>query len=94
MSPEMIEMVGSIAGIITTGASLPQVIQIYKTNDISGLSLAYFNILLSGILLWLWYGYLLNSITLMIPNLITAILLGMIIYKIVDVRFLKTDQPN
>jgi MtN3 and saliva related transmembrane protein len=86
-----IEIIGIVAGLITTLASVPQVVQIYKTNEVSGLSLYYFIILFSGIFLWFLYGILLNSITLVVPNLITGILISLIIYKIIVLKRKKVD---
>ena len=85
MDINYIEVVGFIAGFITTFASLPQVLKVYKGNHVEGLSLPYFIMLSSGVFLWLIYGILINSLTMIIPNVITFIFVMMIIYKIVSI---------
>lgn len=67
------ETIGFIAAILTTGAFMPQVFQTWKTKDVSGLNLPMLVIFFIGILLWLIYGILLNSPSIIFANIITSI---------------------
>ena len=72
--PNSIDAIGLIAGILTTTAFIPQVLKIYRTKsgkDISGRMLSLFS---AGIVLWLIYGILLNSLPLILSNVVTLLL--------------------
>lgn len=78
----MIELIGSIAGFLTTISMVPQVIKVARTKKVDGLSGAYFLILFSGIILWIFYGYLKDSPSLVVANLISGGLVSFILYSI------------
>jgi len=70
----LITGIGSLAGLLTTAAFIPQVWKIYQTKsgkDISGRMFWLFSV---GIALWLVYGMLLGSIPLIVSNLVTLVL--------------------
>jgi len=70
----LITGIGSLAGLLTTAAFIPQVWKIYQTKsgkDISGRMFWLFSV---GIALWLVYGMLLGSIPLIVSNLVTFVL--------------------
>ena len=66
------EILGLIAAVFTTTSFLPQVFKTYKTKDTSGLSLSMYIIFFIGVLLWLIYGVLINSLSIILANIITA----------------------
>ena len=74
-------MIGSIAGILTTGAFVPQVI---KTKDTKSLSLSMYLLQVIGIILWLIHGVVIKDFALMMANGVT-LCLSLIIwsYKII-----------
>jgi len=51
-----ISFVGSVAGICTTVAFLPQVVRTWRTRSTSDISLGMFALMVFGIFLWLVYG--------------------------------------
>ena len=51
-----ISMIGSVAGISTTGAFLPQVIRTWRTRSTRDISLGMFLLTTFGLVLWLVYG--------------------------------------
>ena len=75
-----IEIVGLIAGVLTTIAYLPQVRKTWKTKSVKELSLSMYIVMLVGVLLWLSYGILIHSISMILANIITGILTSMLIY--------------
>lgn len=72
-------MIGSIAGILTTTALLPQVIKVLKTKDTSSLSLGMYSLQVIGVLLWLIHGLVIQDMALLVANIVT-LCLSMIIF--------------
>ncbi|WP_368074157.1 SemiSWEET family sugar transporter [Polaribacter sp. L3A8] len=68
------EIIGLVAAVFTTTSFLPQVFKTYKTKDTSGLSLSMYIIFFIGVLLWLIYGIWIQSLSIILANIITAIL--------------------
>jgi MtN3 and saliva related transmembrane protein len=75
----MTELIGSIAAFLTTSCFVLQVWHIVKTRQTAGISLAMYVVFGAGVLLWLTYGLLLGSGPIIISNIITIVLVGMII---------------
>ena len=68
------EVLGIIAGILTTSSFVPQVIQIIKTRDVSGISLIMYIAMTVGISLWVVYGFIIGQIAVIAANSITLLL--------------------
>jgi MtN3 and saliva related transmembrane protein len=68
------EIVGFVAGALTTFCLLPQAIKIIITRDTKAISLATELALTLGCSLWMIYGLLIGSPSIIIFNLITACL--------------------
>ncbi|MCX5686746.1 MAG: SemiSWEET transporter [Candidatus Omnitrophica bacterium] len=64
-------IVGLIAGAMTTISFLPQAARIYKTRHTSDLSLPTYIVLLAGVFLWLCYGVMVKSYPIIIANAVT-----------------------
>lgn len=79
MSPWMIEVIGMAAAIIGTLGWMPQAIKTIKTRDTSGLSLGTNLMLLTTVILWFIYGVAIGSWPLMLGNIVTVILVGIIV---------------
>ncbi|MDI1471152.1 MAG: SemiSWEET transporter [Thermodesulfovibrio sp.] len=73
------DLIGTIAGIITTSALIPQAIKIYKTKSAKDVSLAMFVFLGIGILLWFFYGILIKEFPVILANFVSLILISVII---------------
>ena len=77
------EIIGIIAASLTTSGFIPQVYKIYKEKNAKGVSLTMYLILFVGVLLWLVYGILIGSLSIIIANGVTALLqLCVIIFKL------------
>jgi len=77
------EIIGIIAASLTTSGFIPQVYKIYKEKNAKGVSLTMYLILIIGVLLWLVYGILIGSLSIIIANSVTALLqLCVIIFKL------------
>jgi len=64
-------IIGLIAGAMTTISFLPQAIRIYRTRHTHDLSLSTYIVLLAGIILWLCYGLMVHSYPIIIANAVT-----------------------
>ncbi len=77
------DILGIIAGSLTTAAFIPQVIKIWKTRSTRDISLVMFVILCIGVLLWTVYGVVFGLWPVIISNTVTFLLSGtIIIFKI------------
>lgn len=76
----MIEVIGIIAGTLTTASFLPQALRIMKTKHTKDLSLPMYVAFVIGVAFWLVYGIMLQSISVILANAITLILAGMILF--------------
>ncbi|MDX1950211.1 MAG: SemiSWEET transporter [Rickettsiales bacterium] len=77
----MTEIIGMIAGVLTTMSFIPQVIKVLKTNDTKSISLMMYSIFSTGVALWLAYGILIESPSIIISNSITLPLTIIILFK-------------
>ncbi|MFN3378930.1 MAG: SemiSWEET transporter [Runella zeae] len=76
----MLEIIGYVAGSLTTLAFFPQVLQIYRTKSVKDVSLAMFLIFTLGVALWLGYGIMTHSLPVVAANAVTLILSFVILY--------------
>jgi MtN3 and saliva related transmembrane protein len=76
----MLETLGYIAGILTTVAFVPQVMQIYRTKSAKDVSLAMFLLFTVGVALWLAYGIMTHSFPVVVANTVTLMLSFVILY--------------
>ena len=74
-----IEIIGLFAAFFTTASFLPQVIKTWRTKEVENLSLTMYFAMLTGVVLWLIYGVKINSLSMVIANVITTLLVCIII---------------
>lgn len=68
MNVNTVEIIGLIAGIITSMGFLPQLFKSYKTEKLDDISYFMPAVLSLGMGIWFVYGYLINSIAVMAAN--------------------------
>jgi MtN3 and saliva related transmembrane protein len=73
------EIVGYLAATLTTASFVPQAWHTFRTKDVSGISLGMYSAFTTGVALWLAYGVLLSAWPIVIANLVTLSLAGMIL---------------
>jgi len=77
------DVIGLVAGLLTTTAFIPQVLKIYNTKsgtDISSRMISMFSI---GLVLWLIYGIIIHSTPVIVANAFTLVLaLAIVVLKI------------
>lgn len=67
----MIDSIGLIAGFLTAGSFLPQLVKVYRTKSVKDFSWLYLIFLQLGLGLWVFYGFLVGSLPIIVANLIT-----------------------
>jgi MtN3 and saliva related transmembrane protein len=75
-----IQMLGLVAGSLTTAAFLPQVLKTWKTRSAKDLSLGMFSLFCLGVALWLVYGIMVNDVPVIAANLITLMLASTLLF--------------
>jgi MtN3 and saliva related transmembrane protein len=74
LSPDAINWLGYLAATLTTASFVPQAWLIFRTRNVSGISLAMYSAFTLGIALWLAYGVMLGAWPIIIANIITLVL--------------------
>jgi MtN3 and saliva related transmembrane protein len=78
-----VEALGSAAGVLTTGAFVPQVVRTVKTRSAHDFSYMWLWSFLTGLLCWLIYGFLIWSWPIILSNVITqAFVLTILLIKL------------
>jgi len=67
---ELIEITGYAATTFTVVAFIPQIWKVWRTRETKDISLATFLILVCGAILWTAYGFLIESLPIIITNVI------------------------
>ncbi len=89
MPLEPIEMLGLVAGLISTFAALPQLVKIIRTRRADDVSLVMFVMAFSGAILWAAYGALKPAASIVFWNLVAIVQMG----AIIAIK-LATDRRN
>ena len=71
---------GMIASCLTTLSFLPQVIKTVKTKDTKGISLPMYIMLVTGLIMWLLYGFIYMLIPIIFCNSVTLLLASIILF--------------
>jgi len=90
----MEEIIGSLAGIFTTIAAVPQIIKALKAKKVNGVSPIMFKILILGVYLWTTYGILKSDIPIIVINGISVILNTIMLLLIIKCRKSEIYEIN
>ena len=74
-----IDLIGAVAGTLSTIAFVPQAWRIWKTRSARDLSLPMYLIFTSGVALWLVYGLALGAVPIIVCNGLTLALAGTVL---------------
>jgi len=78
-----VQFIGLVAAFLTTASFIPQVIQVIKTKDTSGISLTMFSMFVLGVLLLAFHGFLIQDTAVIVANIITFVLASTVLaYKL------------
>ena len=90
-----IEIIGIVAGVLTTLAHIPQCITLYKNINLEhDVSIWTYIILFIGLILWLVYGLVLRLPSVIGANFVSIILTIIIIVRIVNLNNLKKKNQE
>jgi MtN3 and saliva related transmembrane protein len=79
----MANVVGVLAGTLTTTAFVPQVVKTWRTRRADDVSLGMLLIFASGVALWEVYGWSIGALPVIIANAVTIVLvLVMVVLKL------------
>lgn len=79
MNSNTADLLGAVAGMVTTFALVPQVVKTWRTRSAGDLSLGMFVISSVGLALWLAYGVAIGSAPIVVANTITLVLVAIIL---------------
>jgi MtN3 and saliva related transmembrane protein len=69
-----VQLVGFIAGALTTAAFVPQVVKSWRTRSVDDFSLGMLLMFGAGVALWLVYGWLNDAVPIVVANGLTLLL--------------------
>lgn len=70
----LVSATGFAAGTFCTLAYLPQAVHSYRTKSVQDIALTMLISLNVGLLLWVCYGFLIQSLPIILPNAVTFLL--------------------
>lgn len=79
------EIIGLVAAVLTTASFIPQVYVVWKEKSVKDISLTMYAIFFIGLVMWLYYGIEIDSLSVILANGVTIILVVLII--IAKLRF-------
>tara|TARA_B100000029_G_C16742930_1_gene655146 strand:- start:92 stop:379 length:288 start_codon:yes stop_codon:yes gene_type:complete len=88
---ESIEIIGLIAGFLGIIAWVPQIYRIWFKKRADGISLPTFLVITTALILWLIYGIMINSFSLIISNIFTLI---MILFVLIGAWKVQREHNN
>ncbi len=71
---------GLLAGFLTTSSAFPQLLKSYRTKSTKDLSLGYLTVILSGVALWIAYGFAISDVPVIVANCVSFLPLSCTLY--------------
>lgn len=84
------EIVGALAGTLTTIAFIPQVVKTWRSRSAEDISLFMFLLFSTGVALWLVYGIAIGSLPVIAANAITLLLAISIL--VLKIRYMRSQR--
>jgi len=91
-NPWWVEAMGLAAGTCTTLSLFPQAARIWRTKSAGDLSLAMFSIFGCGLILWLGYGIVTHSLSVILANAVS--LAAVLVILALAVRYRSKPDPS
>ena len=92
MAELWIEGIGLFAGILGIIAWIPQIREVWVNKRHDGISLATFSVVTIALGLWLLYGILIESVSMIIANIMTLSVIFALIIGVVRLRKAEANQ--
>lgn len=93
MAMFLTDVIGYMAASLTSIAFLPQVIKTIRSRDTSSISLFMYSLFVTGVLCWLIWGLLLQQWPVILANLVTFALSGIILSMKIYAVIVKHEAP-
>ncbi|MCS4305583.1 MULTISPECIES: SemiSWEET transporter [unclassified Chryseobacterium] len=61
-------LLGIIAGVLTSISMIPQLIKVIREKNVEDISLLMLLVLISGLSLWVWYGFMKDELPIILSN--------------------------
>ncbi|MCJ7934880.1 MAG: SemiSWEET transporter [Chryseobacterium sp.] len=61
-------LLGIIAGVLTSVSMIPQLIKVIREKNVEDISLLMLLVLISGLSLWVWYGFKKDELPIILSN--------------------------
>ncbi|MEW5728472.1 MAG: SemiSWEET transporter [Pseudomonadota bacterium] len=75
----LVDVIGAVAGVMTTVAFIPQVVKTWRTRSTRDISLGMWLLFWLGVALWTVYGALLAAWPIIVANVATLVLSGIVL---------------
>ena len=86
MAEMWIEAIGLLAGVLGIIAWIPQIREVWVNKRHEGISLATFSVVTIALGLWLLYGVLIESVSMIVANIMTLSVIFAVILGVVRLR--------
>ncbi|AZA92482.1 MtN3/saliva family [Chryseobacterium nakagawai] len=61
-------LLGIIAGVLTSISMIPQLVKVIREKNVEDISLLMLLVLISGLSLWVWYGFIKDELPIILSN--------------------------
>ena len=92
MAEMLIEAIGLLAGVLGIIAWIPQIREVWVNKRHEGISLATFSVVTIALGLWLLYGVLIESLSMIVANIMTLSVIFAVILGVVRLRKAESNQ--
>lgn len=90
----LVDSLGAVAAVLTTGSFLPQAVRVVRTGDTQAISLAMYAMFTVGVACWGAYGLLTQQSSIVAANAVTLCLAAIILaMKLKAIVRAKTSSP-
>jgi len=91
MAEIWIEAIGLFAGLLGIVAWLPQIREVWVLKKHEGISIPTFSIVAIALFLWLVYGILIDSIAMIIANVVTLAAIASVLIGVIRIRRIEAS---
>ncbi len=92
MAEMWVEAIGLLAGVLGIVAWVPQIREVWVNKRHEGISLATFSVVTIALGLWLLYGILIDSMSMVIANIMTLSVIFAVILGVIRLRRAESNQ--
>ena len=92
MEIPMAELVGTVAGLCSTGSFVPQVVKAWQRRDTAAISKRMYVITVTAFTLWTAYGFMIGSVPIIAFNIASLLLSATIL--VLKIRGMRADRGS